>query len=99
MEETVVDATNGISIEAAIERHIEDLAELERIQEIADTSYERFQVISVDLPLRDAPNSNYEPLGAGELDAVDVLSRSRSSPLREHDLFELLRLELRVLDA
>jgi len=84
VEEPAVEATNDVSIEAAVERSIdvdttllagerrtEDLVELERIQEFADAPDERSQVLSVDLPLRDAPTSNYKPLSAAQLDVLD----------------------------
>ena len=84
VEESVVEATNDVSIEVVAERSVgvdtvllagerrtEDLVELERIQEIADASDGRIQVISVDLPLRDSPASNYQPLTAAELDVLD----------------------------
>jgi hypothetical protein len=84
VEEPAVEATNDVSIEVAVERSIdvdttllagerrtEDLVELERIQEFADASDERSQVLSVDLPLRDAPTSNYKPLSAAQLDVLD----------------------------
>jgi hypothetical protein len=84
VEEPAVEATNDVSIEVAVERSIdvdttllagerrtEDLVELERIQEFADASDERSQVLSVDLPLRDAPTSNYQPLSAAQLDVLD----------------------------
>jgi len=84
VEEPAVEATNDVSIEVAVERSIdvdttllagerrtEDLVELERIQEFADAPDERSQVLSVDLPLRDAPTSNYQPLSAAQLDVLD----------------------------
>jgi hypothetical protein len=84
VEEPAVEATNDVSIEVAVERSIdvdttllagerrtEDLVELERIQEFADASDECSQVLSVDLPLRDAPTSNYKPLSAAQLDVLD----------------------------
>ncbi|MFI4971083.1 MAG: pentapeptide repeat-containing protein [Hyphomicrobiales bacterium] len=70
-EESVVEATNAVSIEVVIERRIEVSDERELIQEIADASEGRGQVISVELPLRAAQTSSYEPLGAGEFDVVD----------------------------
>src|SRR5665213_3666802 len=83
VDEPVVEATNDVGIEMAAERSVdvdarlggerrtEDLVELERIQEIAAASDGRIQVISVDLPLRDAPATNYQPLSAAELDVLD----------------------------
>lgn len=70
VEDSVVEATNAVSMGAAIERRIEVLAELEHNQEIADASDERIQLNSVDLPLRHAPTSNYEPLCAEELEVL-----------------------------
>ena len=88
VDEPVVEATNDVSIEMAAERSVdvdtmlrtgerrtEDLVELERIQEIAAASDGRIQVISVDLPLRGAPASSYQPLSAAELDCVGLPRR------------------------
>jgi hypothetical protein len=82
--EPVVEVTNDVSIEMVAERSVdvdtmfrtgerrtEDLVELERIQEFADASDGRIQVLSIDLPLRDSPASNYQPLSAAELDVLD----------------------------
>ena len=83
VDEPVVEATNDVGIEMAAERSVdvdarlagerrtEDLVELERTQEIAAASDGRIQVISVDLLLRDAPATNYQPLSAAELDVLD----------------------------
>jgi hypothetical protein len=84
VEEPAVEATNDVSIEVAIERSIdvdttlvvgerrtEDLVDLDCIQEIADASDGRIQVLSVDLSLRDAPASAYQPLSAAQLDVLD----------------------------
>jgi antirestriction protein ArdC len=83
VEEPVVEATNDVSIEMAAERsadvdamlrtgerRTEDLVELERIQEFADTSDGHVQVVTVDLSLRDTSMSNYRPLSARELDVM-----------------------------
>ena len=84
VEVSVVEATSAVGIEVAVERSVdvdtmlvanerrtEDLVELERIQEIAAASDGRIQVISVDLPLGDAPVSNFQPLSSAELDVLD----------------------------
>lgn len=84
VEEPEVDTMNDVNLEMAaersadvdemlltVERRTGDLNELERIQEIAAASDGRFQVISVDLSLRDAPASSYQPLSATELDVLD----------------------------
>jgi hypothetical protein len=84
VDEPVVDVTNEVNIEMVAEQSVgvdtvlrtgerwtEELVELERIQEIAAASDGRVQVISVDLPLRDAPASSYQPLSAAELDVLD----------------------------
>jgi hypothetical protein len=84
VDEPVVDVTNEVNIEMVAEQSVgvdtvlrtgerwtEELVELERIQEIAAASDGRIQVISVDLPLRDAPASSYQPLSAAELDVLD----------------------------
>jgi uncharacterized protein YjbI with pentapeptide repeats len=83
VEEPVVEAANEDNIEVTVERSIgvdtvlltgerrtEDLVELERIQEFAEASDGRIQVISVDLPAQGAPASKYQPLSA-ELDVLD----------------------------
>jgi uncharacterized membrane protein len=84
VEEPIVKVTSAVGIEVAVERSVdvdtmlvanerrtEDLVELERIQEIAAASDGRIQVISVDLPLGDAPVSNFQPLSSAELDVLD----------------------------
>jgi hypothetical protein len=84
VEEPVVETTNVVGIEVAVERsrdvatefldgerRTEDLVELERIQGIAAGSDGRIQVISVDLSLGDTPASKYQPLSAAELDVLD----------------------------
>jgi short-subunit dehydrogenase len=53
------------------ERRTEDLVDLDCIQEIADASDGRIQVLSVDLSLRDAPARAYQPLSAAQLDVLD----------------------------
>ena len=83
VEEPVVEAANEDNIEVTVERSIgvdtvlltgerrtEDLVELERIQEFAEASDGRIQVISVNLPAQGAPASKYQPLSA-ELDVLD----------------------------
>jgi hypothetical protein len=84
VEEPAFEATNDVSIEMVAERSVdvdkmlltgerrtEDLVELERIQEFADASDGRIQVISVDLPPQGVPASKYQPLSAAELDVLD----------------------------
>jgi hypothetical protein len=83
VDEPVVEVTNDVGIEMAAERSVdvdamlagerrtEDLVELERIQEIADASNGRIQMISVDLPAQGAPASSYRPLSSAELDLLD----------------------------
>jgi antirestriction protein ArdC len=84
VEEPAVEATNDVSIEIAAERSVdvdttlvvgerrtEDLVDLDCSQEIADASDGHIQVLSVDLSLRDAPASAYQPLSAAQLDVLD----------------------------
>ncbi len=84
VEESAFEVTNDVSIEMVAERSVdvdtilvvgerrtEDLVELERIQEIADASDGRIQVLSVDLSVCDAPASAFQPLSAAELEVLD----------------------------